>query len=61
MFLVEDTIFDQVVNRLLRLSATAALGNVARIRGHGHEVEICSEAVKHRKGDVEKEISVQGS
>ena len=60
MLLVEDAVFEEVVDRLLRLSATAALGNVARVRGHGHEVKVCSEAVKHRKCNVEKEISVQG-
>ena len=61
MLLVEDAIFNKFVNRLLRLAAAAALGDVARIRGHSHKVEICSEAVKHRKGDVEEEVSVHGS
>lgn len=49
MFLIIDVILEQVVNRLLRLSAAVALGNVAWVRGHRHEVEICGKAVKCRE------------
>lgn len=61
MFFVKAVVLEQVVNRLLRLSAAAAFGDVAWVRGHGHEVEICSKAVKCRKCNVEKEVRVQGS
>lgn len=60
MFFVKAVVLEQVVNRLLRLSAAAALGNVAWVRGHGHEVEICGKAVKCRKCNIEKEVRVQG-
>jgi hypothetical protein len=60
MLFVENAVFKQVVNRLLRLSTAAALGNKAWIRGHSHEVEVCSEAVEHGKCNVQEEISVQG-
>ena len=53
MLLVKDAVLKQLVNRLLRLATAAAFGHVARIAGHGHEVKVCSEAVKHREGDVE--------
>jgi hypothetical protein len=60
MLFVKNAVFEQVVNRLLRLPAAAAFRDKAWVRGHRHEVEVCSEAVEHGKCDVQKEISVQG-
>lgn len=60
VLLVINVVLQQVVNRLLRLSAAAAFGDVAGVCRHGHEIEVCSEAVKHRECNVEEEISVQG-
>jgi hypothetical protein len=60
MLFVKDAVLEQVVNRLLRLPTAAAFGNKAWIRGHRHEVEVCSEAVEHCKCNVQEEISVQG-
>ena len=60
MLLVVDAVLEQVVNRLLRLSSAAALRDVARVCGHGHEVKVRGEAVKHRKCNVGEEIGVQG-
>jgi hypothetical protein len=60
MLFVKNAVFKQVVNRLLRLPTAAAFGDKAWVRGHRHEVEVCSEAVEHCKRNVQEEISVQG-
>lgn len=60
MLLVVDAVLEQVVNRLLRLPAAAALRDVTGVGGHGHEVKVRGKAVKHRKCNVEEEIGVQG-
>ena len=60
VLLVIYVVLEQVVNRLLRLPAAAALRDVARVCGHGHEVKVRGKAVKHRKCNVEEEIGVQG-
>ena len=44
-----DIIFEQIIDRLLRLAAAAALWDKAWVRGHGHEVEVATEAVECRK------------
>ena len=59
VLLVIDVVLEQVVNRLLRLPAAAALRDVARVCGHGHEVKVRGKAVRHRKCNVEEEIGVQ--
>jgi hypothetical protein len=60
VLLVIDAVLEQVVNRLLRLPAAAALRDVARVRSHGHEVKVRCKAVKDGKCNVEEEIGVQG-
>lgn len=60
MLLIINIVVQEVVDRLLRLSAAAALRNVARVRGHGHEVKVGGEAVKCRECNVEKEVRIQG-
>lgn len=60
MLLVIDVVFEQVVNRLLRLPAAAALRDVARVCRHGHEVKVRCKAVKHSECNVKEEVGVQG-
>lgn len=60
MLFIKDVVLEHVVNRLFRLSSAAALGNVAWVCGHGHEVEICCKAVKCCECNVEEEVRVQG-
>lgn len=59
MLLVVHVMFEQFINRLLRLPTAAALGNVARVASHGHEVEVSGKAVKRRECNVQKKVSVQ--
>ena len=60
VLLVIYVVLEQVVNRLLRLPAAAALRDVARVCGHGHEVKVRCKAVEDCKCNVEEETGVQG-
>jgi hypothetical protein len=60
MLLGEDFVFEQIINSLLRLAATAALRYVAGVCTHGHEVEVPTKSVESREEYVREEVGRNG-
>ena len=56
MCFVESVMLHKVVDRLLRLPAAGAFGDEAWVSGHGHKIEVGTQAVTSCKEDVEEEV-----